>query len=528
MPVQVLSAGASARALVALCAVTLAVGALAEAEKDLGARIFEHAGRLGREGRPELAVDEYRRLIEGYPDSSLADDALLAIGEHLYKVRSLDELGRARGPAIEEAFRIFERVRRKHARDNAAPAAIVRMAFIRLEPHGGKRDVDIAHVLFRSVSEIYPGSEWEDDARLGMAYCSRLSGRPSRVVVDLQPFWERLAGSPLSARATLWRADAFVSLGRRDRAFELYQRLREESPGSTEAGQANARTVLLLRRALAAAGSARLREDASFAGQLGRAKEISGVWTSPKGWIYLADRGAGRIVRFDRRGRRLGDRLAAEPALLAFDSYGQAAVLERAALRVGKQRWALAVPHGDKNSKLRPAAAPLPRNDASWWFVDDRGEAVLEFDRELKFQRVVWKDDRLSASRARPGPGGVVWLLDTKAGRLVRLNRDGEALQIELGKEPPALSRPVDLAVDPNGAVWVLDAHRKGLGVFSPVGEYEGFVPLEGAVSRSDLEAVEVDASGAVLVYDARQQRLRRFFDPTPDMEGVKRAGVKP
>jgi hypothetical protein len=58
----------------------------------------------------------------------------------------------------------------------------------------------------------------------------------------------------------------------------------------------------------------------------------------------------------------------------------------------------------------------------------------------------------------------------------------------------------------------VLDAQRGGAAVFSPAGQYEGFVPIE-AGNGSSLAALEIDAGGGALVYDARQRRLRRFID---------------
>jgi TolA-binding protein len=501
---------------------------LALAADSIDQRIYDHAGRLVQEGRSDLALDEYRRLIDSYPRSELVDDALLAIGVRLYAVSSPNMLGRARGEELEEAYRVFDKIRHEHAQGNAAPEAVMRMAYLRLEPYSPKRDVQQARALFGSVSEIYPDSGWVDESRLGMAFCSRLSGRSARVIADLQPFWERLGASSKFPKALLWSAEAYEALGRRERALEIYQRVREEATGTPEATLAEGRLLMLLRRTLVARGVMSLTEDTAFEGLADDLRDVTGVWASPKGWIYVSDGGGGRIVRFDRHGRRLGQRNAMKPALLAFDAYGQAALLEESALKVGKQRWDLAVPRGGKKvSRLRPAAAPLPRHDTNWWFVDERGEAVLEFDSNLNFQRTVWQDVNFQIDRARAGSGGGVWLLDARGARLVHLDTQGEAQAINLRSEPVSLESPVDLAVDVHGAVWVLDADRKGVAVFSPAGDYEGFVQFQGTRQRAALEAVEVDASGALLVYDGKQHRLRRFQDPPPRSSHTRQAEVK-
>lgn len=528
MPVQILKFRTLLRAALTLGLAAVATLASAAAGEQVVARMFEHAGRLLQQGRPELAVDEFRRLVESYPQSDLADDALLAIGAQSYGVSDVDGLGRAHGAALEEAFKIYDRVRREHPQGNAAPAAIARMALLRLEPRAAVHSLEEARALFLSVSEIYPESEWMDEARLGMGFCSRRSAQPVRVVADLQPFVEALADSPLGPRAHLWRADAFEALGRRTRALETYQRLSEQAPRAPEAAWAQGRAALLLRRTLAEQAAARLAEDTRFASaRVPDLRDAPIVSVSVHGWIYLSDGARGRILRLDARGRLMDQKQAQPPALLALDPYGQAAVVEGDSLRLGRLVWPLRVPEGKKMEPLSTAAPPLPRLDGSWWLLDRRGRAVLEFDRSLLFRKVVWSDESLSASRARLGPDDTAWLLDPDSGRLVRVSAAGEPRAIPLRDAPASVRRPADLAVDALGAVWVLDAERRGVAVFSPAGGYEGFVPLEGAGDDADLEAVEVDMNGGILVYDTRQRRLRRFQDPPPAPPAA-RTEVKP
>jgi tetratricopeptide (TPR) repeat protein len=497
------------------CAWSAPQAAPAAAGEAVVARIFEHAGRLLQEGRPDLAVDEYRRLVESYPNSDLADDALLAIGSQSYGISSLDDLGRSYGTELEEAFKVFDRVRREHPDGSAAPAAILRMALLRLEPRAAGHNLNEAKALFRSVSEIYPGSEWADEARLGMALCSRRSGAPGLVVADLQPFFEALAASPLVARAQLWRADAFEALGRRSRALELYQALRERSPRAPEATPAQGRALLLLRRTLALRAEAKLAEEPAFQpSEVADLRQAPALCMSPQGWLFAADGGRGRILRFDSRGRLLEQKPAQAPALLALDASGQAALVEGTTLKLGKQSWPLGWSDGRKVAPLQPKVAPLPRPDGTWWILDERGRSVLEFDRGLVFKKTVWKDESFAASRARIGADGTAWILDASAGRLARLAPSGEAKIVSLREAPVLLRQPVDLALDPHGAAWVLDGQKQAVAIFSPGGSYEGAVPLVAAGRGLSLEAIEIDAGGGLLAWDSRQRRLRRFIEP--------------
>jgi TolA-binding protein len=552
MPVQVLT-GRALRALAVLlsaCALEARAAAAARPEgENAVARLYEHAGRLLQEGRPELALDEYRRLADSYPQSDLADDALLAIAARSYSVTGVDGLGRASGPALEEAFRLFDRVRRDHPQGNAAPAALLRMALVRLEPRAPRHDPEQARALLRNLCEAYPGSEWADEARLALAYAGRCAGSAARVVADLQPFFEDLAASPLAPRAYLWRGDAFEALGRRARALESYQALRERSPRSPEAGWAHGRALLLLRRTLAARGAASLAEDTALQAPLHQIRAASAVLASAHGWVWVLEAEGRSLSRLDPRGGLLDRRELDARATVAFDAHGQAAIVEGGRLKLGRQSWGLglpaaatapggapagpqgaAQPGSPAGAAFVPAAAPIPRSDGSWWLVDERGRSVLEFDRELNFRRAVWSLEEGTIARARAGAGDTAWLLDSRGGRLVRMSTAGEAKAVALGAAPADLRDPVDLAIDPLGAAWVLDAGRRGVAVFSPEGVYEGFVPFPSTLARSNPQAFDIDAGGALLVFDGRGRRLVRLIDadpPAPSSGGPKRAAAE-
>jgi len=271
---------------------------------------------------------------------------------------------------------------------------------------------------------------------------------------------------------------------------------------------------------MAAQGTARLADDPGFStAPVKEVREVSALHAYPTGSIYITDAGRGLTFRLDARGRLLDQKEIPAPALMSIDAYGQAATIEGESLRQGRQSWPLTWHDGKRKVSLRPAVPPLPRRDGSWWFTDERGGAVFEFDRSLVFRKSVWSGDGLSADRARVGPDDTVWLMDTGAGRLVRLDPSGQARSIDLKAAPASVRAARDLAVDALGAVWVLDAGRRALAVFSPSGQYEGALRLEGA--SGSLEAVEVDPGGGILVYDARERRLRRFVEVAPTVMGA-------
>lgn len=202
------------------------------------------------------------------------------------------------------------------------------------------------------------------------------------------------------------------------------------------------------------------------------------------GRVYLADTGNRRIDVFTPEGEPL-------PALGARGS-GESAV---------GHVWALAIEPDGSILALSRRRHRLRR-------LSPRGELLAFLATEELLQ------DPVGVAVA---PDGTILVLDAGHSAVLRLSRDGEELARagEHGSGRGQFVRPVALAVDGAGRVFVADYDTGRVQRFSPELEYE----TEWEIPRSDHELGQVIAvtdadGGAVYVLDAEERRVIRY---TPD-----------
>lgn len=210
-----------------------------------------------------------------------------------------------------------------------------------------------------------------------------------------------------------------------------------------------------------------------------------------EGRVYLADTGNRRVDVFTREGaplRPLGPRGSGESAVgrvwaLAVEADGNILALSR---------------HGRRLRRLSP-----------------RGE-LLGFVAQSDLL-----EDPVGVDVA---PDGTILVLDAGAAAILRLSPAGEVLARtgERGSGRGQFVRPVALAIDGEGRVFVADYDTGRVQRFSADLEYEGEWPIP----RSDHDLGQVIAvadadGGAVYVLDAEERRVIRF---TPD--GAKQWSV--
>jgi len=103
-----------------------------------------------------------------------------------------------------------------------------------------------------------------------------------------------------------------------------------------------------------------------------------------------------------------------------------------------------------------------------------------------------------------------------------------ELLQLIAGKPGAMLERPVDVAVAPEGTVYVADAGNDRVQVFASSGRPKGFLG-GGRVKFTYPNAVAVDREGWVYVGEFRKHRIRVFSPEGKLLRtiGRERAGVR-
>jgi hypothetical protein len=150
-------------------------------------------------------------------------------------------------------------------------------------------------------------------------------------------------------------------------------------------------------------------------------------------------------------------------------------------------------------------AAALTR-DGSLLVSDEDREKVLRFDATGELLGTFPPQDTTRRKVTRlvvDGEGAIVWL-----------DREEKAVRVfeETGKEiraigPAGLRKPVDVAVDPFRNLYVADEDQ-GVLVFDAQGR--PLATIAGPELRRP-KALTLDATGAVLVYDDKAERILRY-----------------
>jgi len=127
-----------------------AIGLSAQANvEDQARRQLESGREFYRNGRYNEALKDFQTVAEGYPTSSVADDALLAIA--LYQLEIQLDPATARSTA--------DQLIKKYATSDSAPMGYVVMGRATLELDQSPAGLDSALASFDRVPRLFPASD---------------------------------------------------------------------------------------------------------------------------------------------------------------------------------------------------------------------------------------------------------------------------------------------------------------------------------------------------------------------------------
>src|SRR5258705_10021025 len=206
---------------------TLVTGQQA-ANEELPRRQFDSGMSFMQGGRYLEAIKDFQAIVESFPRSQVADNALLQIALYQLDVahdavstqQAVDKLvkeypesdsapmayvvsgrlsmAKGRAPAdVDAALASFERVPRLFPGNDAVPAA----GFYAGETLRLARRTDEALGRFRRVTAEYPNSSWAALANLAAAYCLVQGDRAPAALPEIQRVRQQLPGSAAASDA---------------------------------------------------------------------------------------------------------------------------------------------------------------------------------------------------------------------------------------------------------------------------------------------------------------------------------------
>jgi TolA-binding protein len=487
---------------VLVCLLSLFAAAFAGAQESpdqQARRLLENGRKYRSEGKLKQAFDNFTIVVTSFPGTDSVGQALLEIGRYRLEVEG----------DLEKARAAFEQVAKEHARSDAAPGAYHHMGLLTLARAVTPAEVEDALAQFARVETLYPRSPWVPRALHGAAMAHRRAGRYAEAAdLDRRVSLEYPA-SDAAAAAQFEIGQALALQGEAHRAMEEYQQVLNRFPQSEWAQPALERITTLYRLFGEAAPSFAL--DAGYAlDDIGdHLKDVKAVTMAADGALWIASGKTRALVRVDGSGQLGRPLRVRDPRTLCLGPRGEVVFASRDAVNLGTRdvRRFLFPPEkeNDDPKRLDNILAAALTVGGSVLVSDEDRDRVLRFDPKGKYLGTFPPHDigERSVTRILVDPEGGILTLDRDPRLLRTWDENGKLLRT-VG--PAGLKKPCDVALDPFRNLYVAD-EELGVLVFDPQGRLLTTITSP----RLKARAVTLEASGAVLVYDRRSERLLRF-----------------
>ena len=455
-----------------------------------------------RDGNYGEALKDFQAVVDQYPASSVADQALLQIAlYHLEVARNPDA---AAGPA--------DLILKKYPAGEAAPLAHVVTGRI-LAGRGSAADLAAALASFERVRRLFPGSGAVPAAMFHAAETLRANRRESEALPLYRQVVTDHAHSVHAPRALLGEGACLLRLGRPVEAMAQWQRVRQrhaDLPEAQVAWEWNTIAYRLYIRAPAQAAYA--FTGRTIPGAPAKLKDVLGLSFGARGALHVAQRN--QAAAFDAAGAPLPSPVVGPVRAVAAAPDGRVwFVLRGGALTPAGDTVALGMPKPDGTLRVVeeiPAAVVTSAGDLL--VADRQAKAIVRFSAAGRYAGVFAQP--LNAVRLARGSSDDVAALDRDDRSVSVFDRHAALVRRFTARgQGYAFANPVDIAFDALDHLYVLDRGVRAVMVFGA-----GEAPLTalsvpprapGALRRA--AALAVDSAGRLFVYDDDTERVLVF-----------------
>lgn len=478
------------------------VAAPAPAQQPAAQRLLREAARLAEGGSEEAALQELTLLVQQFPADRLAAAAWLRIAE----------LRRARGER-DAAAQALGRLLGDHGRSAEAAAGILLQAEMAVDEAQGLADLSAARNAFRRVAllfgrELYPRLEARRAARIRSGEVALLLDDPDAAAAELLAALEDeptdAADPVLAGRARVGLARAWIAAGQWTAAAAVLEEATREG-AADDAWRARARRLasLLERRVLRPmSGQRPWLTSGRFPPAGLELRQPAGVAAAPDGRLLVIDEKLPLVALLDPRGQEtarqpLGD--VTRPGWLAS---GQPFAVADGGVVLPFDATSYAFVEPRKSAPLKNLIAAQPGIFGDW-FVAAKGWRSVIHAPAGRPSRELLAEGRPEVVDLARGELGRVYVLDARAGQVVRLGREGVGDVVVLTGD---WKKPAALDVDELGYLYVLDRGERTVDLFAPGGQRLARVGPDlgnGLELRQPVD-VAVDGAGRLFIADAK------------------------
>src|SRR5215213_4748986 len=298
--------------VIAFCVSLMAGAQVPGTPEDIARRQYESGLQFLHAGKYAEALKDFEAVVDIYPASSVADEALLAIARYQLEVQ--------RNPAAAQAT--AESLLKKFPASDSVAMSYVVAGQATVAKGLTPGNVDAALASFDRVQRLFAGTEAVAPALVAAGDTLRRLGRCPEALDKFDAVTSAYPRASWAAAARLSSAACLATGGRPLDAIQELQRVISAVPGSPEAQQARRLNTIVYRLYVRPpARSPYGFSGKSIAGAGGRLKDVSAMALSPDGSLFVTSRTG--VLVLDQKGSTLRSIAAVEPRALFVDRQGR-------------------------------------------------------------------------------------------------------------------------------------------------------------------------------------------------------------
>jgi outer membrane protein assembly factor BamD (BamD/ComL family) len=475
-----------------------------QSSEDLPRRQYESGLTFMNGQRYVEALKDFQAVIDSFPKSQVADNALLQVA--IYQLDVARDLA-ATQAAVDQLLRTYPDT-------DSAPMGYVLGGRVSMAKGRSAAEVDAAVASFERVERLFPGNDAVPAAGYYAGEALRLARRYEDALERYRRVGASFPSSPWAARANLAAGYCLVQADRAPAALPEVQRVRQMMPQSPEAAAALSINSILYRLHVRAPASPAFSFSGRFIGdERANFGDVIGIRVDPSSRILLGH-GKG-IAVFDPQGALASTVTANQPKAFFLDEANRVVFTREGALHTERvATLPLTVPQeAPKPPKpLEDIPAVVALSTGHRIVVDKNQKAVIRYSASGQYLGPFVP--QINTERLAVNALDDVAMIDRDSKAISVLDRDGKMLSRILAKGPNyQLDEPVDLAFDRLGYLYVLDRGKASVLVFGPRNRLitTFTVPEKAPGAFTRARALGLDATGRLYIFDERAKRIQVY-----------------
>ena len=474
------------------------------AGEDLARRQYDSGVSFMQGQRYSEALKDFQAIVDAFPRSEVADNALLQI--------ALYQLDVARdAPATQAAV---DRLLKDYPDTDSAPMAYVLGGRVAMMKGRTPADVDTALASFERVSRLFPGNDAVPAAGYYAGETLRYVRRTDEALDRFRRVSAEYPNSPWAAQANLAAGYCLVQGERAVAALPEVQRVRQQLPGTAAAAEAININTILYRLYVRAPAQPAFGFSGRYVGdERANFNDVIGVRIDAANRLLLGHKNG--IAVFDPKGALKASIAASEPSAFFVDEAGRVVFARQAALIAEKSApVTISIPQaaGRPPRQVEEIPAVVTLSTGQRLIVDKKEKDVIRVSADGQY--IGPFAPQLNTERLAVNRLDDVAMIDKDAKAITIADRDGKVLtKITAKGANYQLDEPVDVAFDQLGHLYVLDRGKGSVFVFGP--KYKLIttfaIPEKSPGAFTRARSFALDAAGRVYIFDERVKRIQVY-----------------